>query len=88
MSSLLYHNLKIMLHRPFFKTAPSMHDLDEFKRPEMVHIQSATFSAIRITSIVNAYRNFYPLVSTFNESPPPPSFSSTLYAYWPIMNFI
>ncbi|GFN19593.1 Zn(II)2Cys6 transcription factor [Aspergillus tubingensis] len=59
--NLLYHNLKIMLHRPFFKTAPSMHDLDEFKRPEMVHIQSATFSAIRITSIVNAYRNFYPL---------------------------
>lgn len=64
MSSLLYHNLKIMLHRPFIKTAPSLHDLEELKGPEMVHIQSATFSAIRITSIINAYRNFYPLVST------------------------
>ncbi|BCS14838.1 hypothetical protein ALUC_70071A [Aspergillus luchuensis] len=59
--NLLYHNLKIMLHRPFIKTAPSLHDLEELKGPEMVHIQSATFSAIRITSIINAYRNFYPL---------------------------
>ncbi|GKZ82008.1 hypothetical protein AnigIFM56816_006538 [Aspergillus niger] len=59
--NLLYHTLKIMLHRPFIKAVPSMHDLEEMKCPDMVHIQSATFSAIRITSIVNAYRNFYPL---------------------------
>ncbi|PYH64995.1 uncharacterized protein BO88DRAFT_396114 [Aspergillus vadensis CBS 113365] len=59
--NLLYHTLKIMLHRPFINAVPSMHDLEELKRPQMVHIQSSTFSAIRITSIVNAYRNFYPL---------------------------
>lgn len=60
--SLLYHTLKIMLHRPFIKTTPSSHDLHDLISPQTVHIQSATFSAIRITSIVNAYKNFYPLV--------------------------
>lgn len=35
----------------------------------MVHIQSATFSAIRITSIINAYKNFYPLVSVLFVQP-------------------
>ncbi|GKZ30165.1 hypothetical protein AbraIFM66950_008024 [Aspergillus brasiliensis] len=61
--NLLYHTLKIMLHRPFIKVVPAMHDLEDAKRPQMVHVQSATFSAIRITSIVNAYKNFYSLES-------------------------
>ncbi|KAL5362918.1 fungal-specific transcription factor domain-containing protein [Aspergillus floccosus] len=59
--NLLYHTLKIMLHRPFIQAAPSMHGLQDSNSPQMVHIQSATFSAIRITSIVNTYKKFYPL---------------------------
>lgn len=61
---LQHHTLKIMLHRPFLHTTPSINTVQASQDPETVHTQSATFSAIRITYIINAYKNFYPLVST------------------------
>lgn len=61
---LLHHTLKVMLHRPFLHTTPSINTAQASQDPETVHIQSTTFSAIRITYIINAYKNFYPLVST------------------------
>ncbi|KAL3471756.1 hypothetical protein BJX99DRAFT_250214 [Aspergillus californicus] len=59
--NLQYHTLKIMLHHPFIQTIPSMKALQDSQGPHMVHLQSATFSSIRISEIINAYKNFYPL---------------------------
>ncbi|KAL4908954.1 hypothetical protein BDW74DRAFT_75443 [Aspergillus multicolor] len=59
--NLQYHTLKIMLHHPFINEVPSMKALQDSQNAQMVHIQSATFSAIRIGQIINAYRNFYPV---------------------------
>lgn len=54
-----------MLHHPFIQTIPSMKALQDLQDPHMVHLQSATFSSIRISEIMNAYKKFYPLVSSF-----------------------
>lgn len=63
--SILFQALKIMLHRPFICGTPSMESLQNSQNSRLVHLQSATFSAIRVSYIVNSFRNFYPLVSFF-----------------------
>ncbi|KAL4877338.1 hypothetical protein BJY04DRAFT_230824 [Aspergillus karnatakaensis] len=58
--NLYYHTLKIMVHSPLLSVSPSMSALQESGN-QMVHLQSSTFSAIRISYIINCYKNFYPL---------------------------
>lgn len=52
-----------MLHRPFIRNNPSMAALQDLRNPEALHLQSATFSAIRITYIVKSFERSYSLVS-------------------------
>ncbi|OKL57487.1 hypothetical protein UA08_07055 [Talaromyces atroroseus] len=59
--NLQYHTLKIMLHRPFIRVQPSMEALGNLQHTPMSHLQSATFSAIRVTWIINSFRKLYPL---------------------------
>ncbi|KAJ6019542.1 fungal-specific transcription factor domain-containing protein [Penicillium canescens] len=59
--NLLYQALKIMLHRPFIRGSPSMESLHSLQNSHLVHLQSATFSAIRVSYVINSFRNFYPL---------------------------
>ncbi|KAL4971866.1 hypothetical protein BDW66DRAFT_155230 [Aspergillus desertorum] len=54
------HAYEIMLHRPFLSGSPSMSALHG-SSAQQVHLQSAAFSAIRISYITTCYKRFYPL---------------------------
>ncbi|CAG8418432.1 unnamed protein product [Penicillium salamii] len=50
-----------MLHRPFIRSIASMEALQDSQSPKHLHLQSATYSAIRITYIIRSFERFYNL---------------------------
>ena len=76
-SSMQYHVLLILLHRPFLSQADksTSPEVPTASESEQAHAKVCRFSADKIAQIFRAYRSNYTLVS---QTPPWPAVSSSL----------